>query len=250
MVVKSLTRKQKRRKKLLTYAGVLFCITLVLVSIYSSVFDITDVEVVGNKHTNSSLVKEDVVRMLGGNRFLILPNNNLFLYPKGKIKKYLLATYPSVEKVDISVGFKKVVTVTIQDRFPLGVWCADECYFYDADGVVFKKSFKYTGPIFTSWERNPKTPVAFLDHVSCQELCTDKTFSEFLGNYQIEKAVISEDEVQFFSANGYYIKAGFDASSTMSMMAKISTQKPEFLNGLEYVDVRFPTKVFYKERGE
>lgn len=249
MVVKSLTRRQRRRKKLRIYVAVLFCIGLVIYGVYSSVFKIVDVEITNAKHTDIVALKKDVNTQLEGSRFLILPNNNAFLYPQSKIEKYILKTYPSIEKVDIKINSKKIVTVEIKDRLPLGVWCADECYFYDSDGVIFKKSFKYTGPIFTSWERDPKTSVNYLDAVQCEKLCTDLVFTKFLGDNQIEKAVIGEEFIDLYSANGYYIKAGLDATTTINHILKITSEKPEFLNSLEYIDVRFPTKIFYKEKG-
>ncbi|MES2985583.1 MAG: hypothetical protein V4686_00470 [Patescibacteria group bacterium] len=248
MVVKSLTRRERRRKKLLLYVAVVFCIAIFFYLIYSSLFKIADVEVTGAKHTDIVALKNDVQGILQGNRFLIIPNWHTFLYPKGNIEEYILKTYPSVETVDVGVSVKKVVKIEIKDRLPLGVWCGDECYFYDDEGIIFKKSFKYTGPIFTAWERNPKTSVSFLEKVSCEDLCTNLVFSKFLGDNQIERAVISEEMVEFYSANGYMIKAGFNASTTMSHIRTIGEQKPDFLNGLEYVDVRFPTKIFYKEK--
>lgn len=248
MVVKSLTKRQRRRKKLLLYIAVLFCFVLVLVGVYSSILRVRGVEVTGAKHTNVEVVKLDVENLLLKNRLLILPNNNVVFYPNNKIEEFILKTYPSVEKVEVSVSPKKIIKVEITDRFPLGVWCAETCYFYDDQGIVFKESFKYTGPIFTAWEKKPMASVSYLEKVSCEELCTNKLFSEFLSNNQIEKAIISPDMVEYVSANGYYIKAGFDATTTMDHIKKISEQKPGFLNTLEYVDVRFPTKIFYKER--
>lgn len=249
MVVKSLTKRQRRRRKLLIYAAGVFGIALVLVGMYSSILRVNGVEVTGAKHTNILAVKQDVENLLLKNRLLILPNNNVLFYPNNKIEEFILKTYPSVEKVEVTVSAKKIIEVEITDRFPLGVWCAEICYFYDDQGIVFKESFKYTGPIFTAWEKNPKVPVAYLEKVACEELCTNKKFSQFLSDNQIEKAIISPDMIEYVSANGYFIKAGFDATTTMNHILKISEQKPGFLNTLEYVDVRFPTKIFYKEKG-
>lgn len=248
MAVKSLTRRERRRKKLLKIFAVLFVLALGLVCMYSSVFKITDIEIKGAQHTDIGAVEIEVKNALTGYRYFILPNDHILFYPKKTISELILNHYPSVEKFSMSIDRKRNVQIEIKDRRPLGVWCGEKCYFYDPVGIIFKESFKYTGPVFTSWERSPKQEIRFLSEVSCEKLCTNTTFTDFIKLYQIEKAVLTEEMVEFKSANGYTIKAGFNATTTINHIKKISEQKPGFIDTLEYIDVRFPTKIFYKER--
>ena len=249
MAQKLLTRKQKRNRRLLLGIGLLCVCGVLYILVYASFFRSIHIEIIGARHTDVAAVTIEINGLLREKTFGIIPNDHIAFYPKKKIRELVLTRYPSVETINMSVDMKKKLEIRITDRKPMGVWCGEKCYFYDAEGIIFKESFKYIGPVFTSWEKSPKEEVGFLKQVSCEQLCTNSAFTDFLKAYQIEKVILSESMIELISANGYKIKAGFNATTTMEHIKKISEQKHEFLETLEYIDVRFPTKIFYKEKG-
>lgn len=250
MAQKLLSKKARRRR--LFFRIFLLCVVLGFLAgfLYVPFFRITGLEIHGARHTNISAVEQDIRNHISGYRFGIIPNDHILLYRKTYIERYILQTYPSVETIDIRFNRHRSLDVYIQDRKPLGVWCDEVCYLYDVGGVIFKKSFMYTGALFVSWKKEASTPVAMLDTVSCQELCTDSVFMDFLKTYRIEKAVMTDNQLVLTSTDGYYIKAGFEASSTMQHIADVLKSKPDLLKQIEYIDVRFENKIFYKEREE
>jgi hypothetical protein len=250
MAQKLLSKKYKRRRRIFRFLVIAASLGLIATCLYASVFHIQGVVINGAQHTPISAVEADVRSMITGYRYLIIPHNNIFIYQKNKIQAYILQTYPSVETVDIRIDRHRTMQINIKDRKPLGVWCTDECYLYDTAGVIFKKSFIYTGALFVSWKREGNAVVQLLDSVSCEGLCTDPVFMDFLKRYRIEKAFMSENQLVLTSADGYQIKTGFVASSTMRHISDVLESKPELLKNIEYIDVRFDNKIFYKEKGE
>lgn len=250
MAQKLLSKKQRRLRKIFIYVSVFLTLGLIAFLLYTPIFELQGVEVRGAKHTNVAALETDVQGVISGYRYGITPNKNMFLYRKGFIKKHLLQTYPSVEEIDINMDRHRKIVITIKDRKPLGVWCDDVCYLYDTAGVVFKKSFIYTGALFVSWKKEGALPVKLLDTVDCAKLCTDVEFMDFLKAYRIEKAVMGENQLLLTSTDGYQIKTGFVASSTMGHIKNLVESKPDILREVEYVDVRFDNKIFYKEKGE
>jgi hypothetical protein len=250
MAQKLLSKKYKRRRRVFRFFIVCLILGGIAGLLYMPVFSLQGVEIEGAQHTPVSAVEADIQSMITGYRYLIIPNSHVFLYQEENIREYILQTYPSVETIDISVDRHRIVRVTIADRKPLGVWCTDECYLYDTSGVIFKKSFIYTGALFVRWSKEDGEPVQLLNHVSCKELCTDGMFMDFLKRYRIEKASMGEHELILTSADGYQIKTGFVASSTMTRIENVLESKPELLKNIEYIDVRFDNKIFYKEKGE
>ncbi len=244
-----LSNKQRRRlRKILITIGIFFALALVAVCMYAPFFRITGVSIQGARHTDVQALEQDIQSLIHGYRYGIVPNENIFLYQKKHLEDVIVQTYPSVEAVTLSLDIHRQLIIHIKDRKPLGVWCEDECYLYDTAGVIFKRSFTYTGPLFVSWKRDVSSPIHMLDTVSCQGLCTDPVFVDFLREYRVEKAVLHENMLELMSADGYTIKSGFVASTTMAHMRDVVENKPDILKNLEYIDVRFDNKLFYKER--
>lgn len=250
MAQKLSSRKKKRQHRILITLGVFVGLGILAGFLYIPFFQITGMKIQNAQHTDIVSLEHDIQPFIQNYRYIIIPNNNFLFYQKKAITDFVMRTYPSVEHIDIRIDTSRRLIITIKDRKPLGVWCSEDCYLYDTAGILFKKSFTYTGSLYVSWKKDDDVPIGLLDTVSCVELCTDVKFLEFLRSYRIEKAAIHESGVELFSADGYYIKTGLIASTTMVHMKNVAESKPEILQNLEYIDVRFDNKLFYKEKGE
>lgn len=214
--------------------------------VYGAFFKINNIEVVNAKHTDVEAVKTDLYNISQKKKFLIVPNDHILFLSKGQIIKHIMETYPSVEDVQVSKTKDKDIIISIKDRRAMGVWCDDKCYFFDEDGILFKKSFEYTGAIFTRWEVASSTPLNFYDKALCIDTCIDKKFSDFLTQNKVMKVIISGDDLRMNTEYGYYVKALNNASTTMRNMSLFAKEYEGDLNALQYVDVRFSDKIFYK----
>jgi hypothetical protein len=179
-------------------------------------------------------------------KFLIVPNNHILFLSKKKVINHVLENYPSVENVEIKKTKDRDVIITIKDRMPMGVWCDENCFFFDDQGILFKKSFNYTGAVFTRWGTMSSSTLRFYDKVLCLDSCIDKTFVSFLSQNKIKEVSMDGVDLRMFTEYGFYIKALNNASTTMRNIALFKKEYVGDLKALEYVDVRFGDKIFYK----
>jgi hypothetical protein len=214
--------------------------------IWGKFWKINNIEIQGAKHTDISLVKTDVENYLQKKRAFVFPGDNILYFSEKDIKNIILKTYPSVESVIITRTNNRDIIINIVDRKPLGVWCDDDCYFYDDQGIVFKKSFNFTGLIFTRWGQNASSSIGFYDRVPCQKLCTDENFLNFLQKNKIGKIIMDGENLRLYSGYGFYIKALDDPKVIMGDMTVFDKERKGDFSGLEYVDMRFADRIFYK----
>jgi len=86
----------------------------------------------------------------------------------------------------------------------------------------------------------------FYDKATCLDICVDKDFVNFLSKNKIKKVTIDADDLKMDTEYGFYIKAINNASTTVRNMGYFLNKYEESLNALEYVDIRFADKIFYK----
>lgn len=246
MALKSSNKKKNIFIRILSVFLLISFLVFLWWFVYGSLWKINKIEIVNAKHTDIEAVKTDIYNISQQKKLLIIPNNHILFLSKKSIKKYILETYPSVEFVDINKTKDKDIVISIKDRMAMGVWCDEMCYFFDNEGTLFKKSFDYTGAVFTKWSMSSSTPLRFYDKALCVDACIDKTFVNFLTQNKVMKVVIEGGDMKMFTEYGYYIKALNNASTTMRNISLFKSEYKGEGGELEYVDVRFGDKIFYK----
>lgn len=244
-IVSARSLKRKRRK-ILIWVAVLLVLGILIYGIYGNVLKVGGVSIEGNKHTDSSEIQLVADTFLNDYRLRILPQNNVVFFPTKKFKEEVMVKVAGVDSIAIDFNLKKEMNIQIGDRKPMGIWCneGEDCYFFDNDGILFKPSFLFTGSVFTVWYEAGKN-LALGDTVSCGLLCVDQKYVNFLAEHKIKSAEITSDTHLLRSLYGYEIKASNDATTTIKHI-KMLRAKDVVIEKLQYVDVRFPNKIFYK----
>ncbi len=249
MVLKSSSKKGKTFYKILSIVSMIVVLTFSGWFVYSNIWSIKKIEILNAKHTDINILKSDIDGFLQKKQFFIIPNDHIILLSKKKIKDFILNTYPSVEEVYIDKTIDKEIIMKIKDRKATGVWCDQNCFFFDDEGVLFKKSFEFTGAVFTMWSiKNNTQNLNFYDKALCADICIDQNFTSFLSKNKIRKAEINNEELGMITEYGFSIKALNNASTTIRNMNFFLNKYEDNLNALDYVDIRFMDKIFYKMR--
>ncbi len=249
MALKSSSKKGKRFYKVLSIVLLIIFLIFIFWFVYGSVWQIKKIEVLNAKHTDVQLLKSDLDNLLKQKTLFIIPNDHIVLLSKKKIEHFILNTYPSVEEVVVDKTIDKEIIIKIKDRKATGVWCDQNCFFFDDEGVLFKNSFEFTGAIFAIWkDLNSSTTLNFYDKAACMDICIDKDFINFLSKNKIKKVNIKGEELIMDTEYGYSIKAMNNSTSTIRNMNYFLNKYEENLNALDYVDIRFIDKIFYKMR--
>lgn len=216
--------------------------------IYGQPLRINDVQVVGNTHTVTAEYTGISAEYLQSHRFFIFPQDNLLFFPTKKFTKAILEGIPGVAEVQVDIDSHKDIQISVEDRKATGIWCntaeLTDCYFFDDTGVIFKRSFDFIGALFVRWH-SPGATVGLGDTVICTPSCTDRAYIDRISAYKIHSVEYGVDTQVLRSVYSYFIKASNDATTTLRHLNMLESRNVD-IQTLEYVDVRFPHKIYYK----
>ena len=266
-------RTRRRRTRALIVLGVLLLIGSIGYGVsfvsYLPQFSITTLTVEGSKELPSGLVKTYLESKLFDGFHSFLSRRNMFLYPRAELEKDVMKYFPRVQSAKISrkAFFGQEVTVTIEEREAFAKWCLpaqagqdNDCYLLDASGFIFASDVNPSAPVatpyvFTGAMGDPGSPIG-------ERFLTD-TFSEVaallkqLEETHFSPLKISVDSARDFSislAQGFDLRASFgealeDTVRNLELVLSSETLRGKE-NDLEYVDLRFGNRVYYKLKGE
>jgi len=263
-----LARRRLRRRRILIALTVLSCIVLgALVSgIWQPQVRISHVVIYG---ADQSLADVATLAMQGS--YLgIIPRNSTFFLSESSIRAPILAAHQDIAAVSIFRNGFTGLSIKVDYRAPIARWCGvspksqtasstevtlDEsnCYFFDASGFIYStttasqpvNSFTVYGSI-----ENTQTAIgAILPHADKLPAAFD--FARQLTQFKspISSIAFREDEVDVFLKSGTrvtYLLAHEQDAFTALVSAHANIDLSD--GSVEYVDLRFPGKVYVKPR--
>jgi len=260
--------KQKRRKRLLIIAGIIFGILVVLflLSLWFSNtawLKIASVSVSGENVVPASSIEAVVTDNISGRYFGMFSRANIFFYPKDKIENDLHTLYPTLGDTNIHALDLHTLSVTVVERTPYALWCGNGaatssggCVLLDEKGLAYAYAPEFSGHVYEMYiGALPEGPLPkqFLTPTSFHSLSAlVETFSKKIAPDVIVKVVIDENnDVHLVSSGGYEIKFSLADETgavfqrfTLTLTADPFTTHP--LSDFEYIDLRFGDKVYYK----
>ena len=264
------TGKLARRKRtlfLFKIAGLLFFIGALFVGIIYA-FNrpellISNVIVSGTSSLGAPELKQFVEDKIAGKYVYLIPRANVLLYPKQMLEKELLSKFKPIREVTINRGVWGTLLVSIDEREPNALWCGEnrlegvipECYFLDEDGFIYMKApvfsenvyMRFYGPL----ENGYPLGQFFLEPSIYGSL---GLFVISLKDEGIPVADFSvRDDHDFEVHLGSGIQVLFarnqELSTVLNNMRSVFASdefKNTNLSTVDYIDLRFGNKVFYK----
>jgi len=271
-------RRQNKRKYWLKFAIVVLSVLVIFGTVIYILnlpnFRLQQIEVKGNQTVTTTDLELVTQRLLDGRYFWLIPRDSYLFWPKSLIRKEILDKYLRLKEVALSRS-GATMQIAVTERKPRALWCPGDgrvvtttagCYFLDPDGLVFTLA-----PAFSSFSNN--VFVSFLDKFG--------TTTEPLGQYYLTPTIFNTvlvflnriDSIGVAVSSlivrpeGYYeiyLKSGTrllvsdrqDLNKSFRVLKSIADDKilnlekvsrtPE----LEYLDLRFDNKIYYKKRGE
>ncbi len=261
------TPRMRRRKKRITRRsvfGVLGCIA-VLVILSGIIYflrypswQITEISFSGFERVVSADVEAKIQEDLRGSRALVLPRSSYFLFDSAASEEKILKDFPRLESVQIRKEFPSKISVAAREREFWAIYCAGEsarCGYMDRTGFLYEEAPVSTGSLILTVFRD--TGVVEIPSQPLEQALVEKfiLFSELLSSEtgeEVESFIVSgglDDEFQARVRSGFflYIKRDDDFTSVVKTF-KIFLEKEigEKKRSLEYVDLRFGNKIFYK----
>lgn len=251
-----LSRKRRRRWVLWRAAGWLLAFFFTggaLASLfYIPQFQIRAVAVQGAKSLDSALLAAEVSSVLQGKYFRLLPKNNLIFLPRKKVAA-LLQKEPRIESFSMERRFPSALEIEIKEREPWGIWCQGErCFFADQTGFVFAPAPLAEGrAIFKIKDEREENffgkhflPRELLEKIIHLAERVAKRFEEEPWLLEIK----TSQSFKLLVKSGWYLKLDdkTDFDRALENLALALRELGERREQLEYLDLRFTDKVFYK----
>jgi cell division septal protein FtsQ len=209
---------------------------------------------------------EDTVRgTLSGNYLWLIPKSNTFLYSVNKLNNLLVQKFPGIYSLDVGrEGFGKVY-VKIVERKPETLWCQDNgdealpwCFFVDSTGVVFAEAPYFSGNVYFIYkgklnQENPMgaqifTKQDFSIFVSFIKQAGSKLGLDIVG---VELKDVGDFDLLLSSGTKILLNKNIsydDMYNNLDAVFKSQQLSSSTLSTLDYIDMRFGNKVYYKAK--
>jgi cell division septal protein FtsQ len=263
--LRSKQQKTKRRKtRLYKYVGLLTLFALVfggLIFLFRADFlKIKNVSVSGNTLVPESVIKEIAWQKMNNAHFFVLPKNNIVIYPKRNIEKEILEKFRTVMDVKINRGSGGVINIQITEYKPKYLWCnglsREKCYFMSENGFIFSESADFTDDVlFTFYGLVEADDPIGKTYTSNEKFVELNYFVESMKLLDISPVGLSargqgDFELRLLSGGQILFSDREDFLNTFENLETIISEQTrldkDFLKKLEYIDIRFSSKVFVK----
>ena len=263
--------RDKRRRQYATRVGIVFIFCATLIALVSWVswrpeINIHTVTVFGNTTVSEEDIRSFLDERLGGGYLNIVSRANVFLFQPKVVEAGLKSSFAKIQNVEVSRDSFNSIVVTIEERKPFYLWCDEQvadknenqCYFLDIDGYAFAPAPYFSGSVYFEFYKpfsEDKNPVGtyFLPEAEFKRLIA---FRNSLREVDIEVRkfkILDTLDYAFILKEGTDIffnpKQDFDAlfnnlAATFDTEQFIQKRKRGF--SLEYIDLRFDNKVYYR----
>ncbi len=229
---------------------------------------IKNVEVSGLKVLNSEEIKSEVNKELEGAFAFILPKNSYFVVSTTKIKEKLLALNPRIADIAITKEYPESLQVNLTEREPWGIYCNDllldlqkdagkqKCFYIDKSGFSYEDAPLTTGTLINKIRGDAEnsavgTQLVDPETISLMERIANKLRELDLrvSVFEIRTPLKSEIRVQTHEGFALIIKRTDDFQNVFNVLKTVLANEIKGKRSqLDYIDLRFGNKVFYKFR--
>lgn len=242
--------------------SIFFCLSLYML-FFSAEMEVTEIKITGTKELNDFQLQQEVESSLEGKFFGLLPKDNYLLVSRGRVEKMLAEKYKKIRSVRVEKRFPDTLTISIDERDSLLVWCKgeNECFMLDEDGVA------YNAADFNSPELTQNKLLTINDRSSSEVLIGSevikKSYEDYIlkikdelgklgveteSNFYVPSRMAEEIEIRSIGGYSILLSSQFTLESAMKTLAIVLEKEipKEKISQLEYIDLRSEYKAFYK----
>ena len=201
-----------------------------------SALAITDVAVYGVEPDLIPAMQAAAIRELDGNYMGLFSKADTLIYPKQAIIREVASTSPRIDNVNVSRNGLHALTISVSEKTPSEVICADlpdlsdtsqsvskNCYFADEDSFMFKKA---TEPEAQNYLRYyiPDLPDTDITGTLATSSATFKKLEDIVGN--IKSAGINVHSILVKGDGGYELYADNPSGPSSVVVIQMNDRAP------------------------
>jgi len=229
-------------------------LTIMWLFFFSPFFKITEIKL----PENDIVTNNDIHKLIIDSAPLNL-GENIFILSKNQIKSGLAAIFPNITDISIKKEPFHGLIVNFEKRIQIGIWCNNaNCYYFDKEGIVFKEAPQTEGALILKIEDFEKKGVSLGDQVlNYNQLKFIAEFNNKItenNQFKIIKFKITPSanfNLEAITDRGWSIYLDqnqdpvLEANNLFTILNEVIKNKA---SNLEYIDLRIPSRVFYKMR--
>ena len=269
-------RRARRKRYFRRSMTVGFLILLILLfgSWYfwnSSFFSLTNIAVTGTETISVERLVQAVNNVLGEKYLNLFSRRVNWFYPRMKLLAELHRQFPGLLEINVTNFLWGTLRVEISERQPVALWCDGDCYYLDSTGLVYSPAPQFSNNPFllltdialpTPLGSRPLAISDFQHLLEARSALNQllQTAPEFAGQ-TIDAVSLAEPVDYAFNVRNVrlaptgwrLLTARQDSIETIVSRLVAAFSTPSFLTEyrlssttLDYLDIRFDHKVFYK----
>ncbi|MDR3571528.1 MAG: hypothetical protein P4L81_05025 [Candidatus Pacebacteria bacterium] len=227
-------------------------------------YSVESIQVTGAQATSAKSIVDFAQTIIYDGSHHFFSRANVLLYPKAVIEQDIPREFPRVASATITGdAFSNSITITIVERQAFAIWCSSDsipaCYAMDQGGFIFSQvppnatssgEYVFTGGVSTSSAPIGQTfvPGHTQGLVAFLQLLGQSGFTPLGASVQNDQDFI----VPLSQGFSVYASFGEDPGALVNNLQLVLTSNA--LAGqqqnLQYVDLRFGNKVYYKLKGQ
>lgn len=267
-------RKKKEEHRFFVAGMITLCLflgcTAVVLVLRLPVLQITTVAVSGTTIVSNDDVRNHIETMLSGSYAFVIPKRSALVYPKKKILLSLAETFPRLKDLSLRLENTQKISLTTAERAGVYLWCGEvfsnttPCFYMDEHGYLFAPAPTFSGAIYRKFfggtiAKNVRTVGnQILETKAFEDITLFADGLEAIGlapNAVILGQETNELLTSFPVKNNWgriIVRTDSDLSAVLSyiqaaiLVDPLKTKLATNRNGLEYIDLRFDKKVYYK----
>lgn len=273
-------RAQKKRQRRAWLILILLLLLLMIGGFFYAAnherLAIKEIVVTGTKSVSAEAVERAARAALAGRYFRLVRRDNMFLYPRETLRATLLAEFDKLASVESSANYDGRLRLMVAEREAVAMWCTSAtstpCSYLDAFGLAFTRAPMFSGPVMLevvasrpAITNTVPMPSATFRHLRALANTiptaiptallprAESIRAELLADNDIRLWVKDSSEVSrraipllmsLTSEPEVLAENLRSAFATPSFLTEIKNRRAD----LEYLDLRFTDKVFYKFR--
>jgi len=241
---------------------------------YADFFQIINVEVSGTQRINTAEVESLIFEQVDKKKYLVFKQGSIFFFNKRQVEKTLAAHF-LLEKVKIKKSYFKTIKVEITEKQSGIAWVSSgNQHYLDLEGIALREIELGSGftveaggantDVIRSELSSGEFPVVYdlsNSEILIGQLVTTEELVSFVTNLFDELSLVADFEISHFNIERPFsrdvtlvTKEGWEARFKIDedpitqggILMQILQQKIRDRENLEYIDLRFGEKVFYK----
>ncbi len=223
---------------------------------------LNQIEVAGATAVPIEGIRQATAEMLSGKLWFLIPRNNFFAVSDKKIERELRRRFPEVSAVAVKKKFPHRLMVHVSGRQLWGVYCerpsaplSGGCAYLDADGLAYEELSGFSGwllPVIYG-PSAVRLGEAVIPSGRLQFFDRSKEALVSLGGnlLWVSSASSTPDDARLGLAEGWqlWVTASRPVEEWAGILKTLLEKDiQDERSRLEYIDLRFGNKVFYKLR--